>query len=113
MATGADVVRVREALDIAAVDRVHEVLTSALAATAAGSGPVRVDMTDCGFVGVVGYRMLCDCVRTAAVHDVDLQLVGARPCVVRAIAVMDRVFAGALRSRVLEEPEQVADLETA
>jgi anti-anti-sigma factor len=101
MASASGCVKVDVPLDIAEVDRVHSVVTSAMSQAVVGSGQVVLDLTECDFVDVVGYRMLSDLACTAEGCGVTLQMVGASVAVLRVITILDAVLTGDVQARVV------------
>ena len=80
---------------------VRAALISATAqAVVVGSRLVVLDLTDCDFVDLVGYRMLWEIARTAETSGVPLQAVGAPASVVRVITLLDGMSAGDVGARV-------------
>ena len=92
-------VAVTQDLDLAEVDRVRTALTAAVPQAAAGPRRVVLDLTECAFVDVVGYRMLHDVGRTAALSGAALEVVGVRAPVLRVLAILDGLLAGGVCAR--------------
>ena len=101
-------VQVDVPLDVAAVDRVGSALSSAVSRAVGGSGQVVLDLADCDFVDLVGYRVLHEVVRDAELRGVAVHVVGVRASVLRVVAMLDAVLDGDVRARVLRDPPRAA-----
>jgi anti-anti-sigma factor len=89
--TAASCVRVDVPLDLAGVGSIRSALR---AACARADSEVVLDLSECDFVDVVGYRLLREAVRCAERRHLRVRVEGAGPRLVRLISLLDRALHG-------------------